>query len=961
MSSTAERDATLAAKTPDRPIQQKQQQQQQQHFFATPDDTDRIRSSSSSNVNNNNDSLLSIVQKSPVPLSREEADNEEVRKLAAKLTPALVEADAFLASHGLDDDDDDNDNDFRGKHLGFDQDEDDGIQKEVQDLQASEALLRQELEMAQDFSDFFRLSPGGEAVTPDKKKIDNNNNNMGLEIEAPSEPLRAEADMDHDTPELQKPPQAGLPPIPLPSSTSHKPRSNSRDSPASSTVSTPGSGTAAYFWTSPSGLRYSPADHMESLHLQQEEGAGAWYYSVNLTSFLLSHVDDHVQDVVQEYCLAVPEAKLKRQYVGLLDHHHPTEPLEPVSSPSSLTLSHKSDMSAAKLPVRTMSIRIRPDVLCGAVMEAVHHALAPQIPLDGSNNSSDLDHHHHQQHSLFATIRKRQGGHIRAWIPGAVVARVGEGEEFWNTSAEQHWAVTAAAIQESSVSKGEEESTQEPIRYPPFAADLQLVTLKKAKGNTCERQLVIRIYHPSVDDTLTTSSNDSDHDEQIVGSPASTTSRQQRSEQQQEDRTLAEPVPVEPSLSLRECASLIQCMEAPEHVRRKMLRSFHNNTVRNIPAMREAVREQLLSQYRACPSVKEGGITLPALNSEDFGVIQSSWRLVQSLWDELDTRGLAYSTLRESRFGTFPALPTLDVHYCSQIRRLSREYMVVQLLKSASQLEEYAREAEYACANMISLLKPSFEAYGIEEPALPKPVPLTAYPLDFTAPQASCPPWGMKVQHALDEIQAWTAKQNMVTTATVVLEDEEAKQSFELAEKAVRCVLEAFQKQDDEEQSARLGRKNVQVMDRLAKMQAHQQKSIEKLDRALEHSEKAAKAADDFKARSGVREVPLVKWKIVVGGSTGTCSVTAHHIMFVTQLIPVIGGSKVTVFPLEEVDFQLRQETPSLLNPLPTVIAVRKAGQEVFSFRPSMGGSRLNMFLALLKKTVLDNPLFVPT
>lgn len=93
------------------------------------------------------------------------------------------------------------------------------------------------------------------------------------------------------------------------------------------------------------------------------------------------------------------------------------------------------------------------------------------------------------------------------------------------------------------------------------------------------------------------------------------------------------------------------------------------------------------------------------------------------------------STLDTCRFGAFPALPTLDVQYCSQLRRLSREGMIVSLLKSASELEEYAREAEYACANLIQMLRPTFDAYEIEAPALPQPLPLTAYPLHYTPPQ----------------------------------------------------------------------------------------------------------------------------------------------------------------------------------------------------------------------------------
>jgi hypothetical protein len=62
--------------------------------------------------------------------------------------------------------------------------------------------------------------------------------------------------------------------------------------------------------------------------------------------------------------------------------------------------------------------------------------------------------------------------------------------------------------------------------------------------------------------------------------------------------------------------------------------------------------------------------------------------------------------------------------------------MIVSLLNAASDLEEYAREAEYACANLIQMLRPAFLEYKIEPPALPQPLPLTAYPLDFTPPQS---------------------------------------------------------------------------------------------------------------------------------------------------------------------------------------------------------------------------------
>jgi hypothetical protein len=260
-------------------------------------------------------------------------------------------------------------------------------------------------------------------------------------------------------------------------------------------------------------------------------------------------------------------------------------------------------------------------------------------------------------------------------------------------------------------------------------------------------------------------------------------------------------------------------------------------------------------------------------------------------------------------------------------------------------------------------LRPTFEAYGFDAPSLPKPVALTAYPLDFTVPQASCPPWGSKVMEALNKVQALAlsdAGKGETELQLSVMQSIDSQQSFDMAQSAVDLVLKAFQKQDDEEQSARLGRKNMQVMDRLAKMQAHQRASIQTIQNSIRLSHKAAKAAADFRAKTGVREVPLLKWSIVVGKSTGTCWVTANHVLFVTQLIPYIGGSKKTLLRIEDVDFELQETPKSLLNPLPTVITIKQKGKEVYSFRPSMGGPRLKSFLGIVKGVAMDDPIDMP-
>ena len=61
--------------------------------------------------------------------------------------------------------------------------------------------------------------------------------------------------------------------------------------------------------------------------------------------------------------------------------------------------------------------------------------------------------------------------------------------------------------------------------------------------------------------------------------------------------------------------------------------------------------------------------------------------------------------------------------------------MIISLVKTASELEVYAREFEVSCSNLDQLLRPSFEHYKIEPPPLPAPLPLTAYPLDFQPPE----------------------------------------------------------------------------------------------------------------------------------------------------------------------------------------------------------------------------------
>lgn len=512
---------------------------------------------------------------------------------------------------------------------------------------------------------------------------------------------------------------------------------------------------------------------------------------------------------------------------------------------------------------------------------------------------------------ISAKVLKRQGGHLRALIR----------------------------------SQYDEETAR------MFVIDAQVVTFKTVE---CRRILLIRVYHADAHFP------DRDPDEQDALAESAAVNLVDSSHAD----AAMDPAA---SLHLREACALLERMEYPSSSNKALHRPAQSPSMSDRETMSQSVRTHLLDHYQACPSVRDGQTTLPSLNPDDWPVVQASWPWIYEAWSELENRSLTYTSLTTSTaFGKFPSLPTLDVHYCSQIRRFSRETMVMELLNSASGLEEYARQAEYACANMISLLQPTFEAYEIEPPSLPEPVPLTSYKLDFVPPQTECPPWGQKVMEALNHVQAASSAplpgtnemDNLFTgempTSATQLDPAIAEDSLRRAEEAVKMIVTAFQQQDDQEKGARLGRKNMQVMDRLSRMEEHQRNTVSVV--STSNSPKAQKAASELFAKAKILEVPLVKWSVMVGSSTGTCWATAKHIIFSTQLIPVLGSTKEHVYEWEQISLSKSETTPSLLNPLSFSVHVQSvdSGETLLTFRPSVGGSRLFSFLKVLQSTAAN-------
>jgi hypothetical protein len=454
------------------------------------------------------------------------------------------------------------------------------------------------------------------------------------------------------------------------------------------------------------------------------------------------------------------------------------------------TRSHSHQQIAMEpLPVRTVTTRIRPDVLCGAVMDSVTTSVE----------------------KVGGEMTKRQGGHLRAIIPGRKMrvwmpgewereqSKVEEVDEehdsegqvrntsFGSNDDSDSHSVTSMLSSISFVSPVKLPKPKGPTFkvLPPFLVDAQLVT--KKLGKECERMLLIRVYR--IQDVAQQRSR-SDDQEELLDAPAPLDCSSHvdlKSDGRRIDLELESKRSVS---ALQDAATLVQRLKAvggegfaidhpqpmltpleeqdnesvSSHASTKSylksfgdaitspIRYFSGSSVAPLLSYPSPVRSksntvmrlmsnELRRKCQASPSVgaysksdTSHGL-YPCLAKEDAPYVQSSWIFLKVCIEELDQRCLGYSTLGTSPLFQYPSLTQIDVHYIAQIKAFCRESMIVSLVKTASELEVYAREQEVSCSNLDHLLRPTFDAYKLAPPPLPKPVPLTAYPLDFQPPE----------------------------------------------------------------------------------------------------------------------------------------------------------------------------------------------------------------------------------
>ena len=167
-----------------------------------------------------------------------------------------------------------------------------------------------------------------------------------------------------------------------------------------------------------------------------------------------------------------------------------------------------------------------------------------------------------------------------------------------------------------------------------------------------------------------------------------------------------------------------------------------------------------------------------------------------------------------------------------------------------------------------------------------------------------------------------------------------------MAGECVRMVYAAYQTQCDAEFVARVGRKNIQVMDRISKMSTHKEMVIRKLSSAT-----TLEALQQGENLDGF--IPVYWCRGVLGiGEQGTCHVSLSAITFTsTKIITLgMGKGKVTRIPLEEV-MGVKVSPPNR-------VSVEVRGGKVVSWVPLLCSSRRlkDLILAVLdvdrKKTI---------
>jgi hypothetical protein len=584
-------------------------------------------------------------------------------------------------------------------------------------------------------------------------------------------------------------------------------------------------------------------DHFRSLKLEEVKGVG---FVCDKSEFLevFDKPSSALANDCLEFCQPVSDDKLAALYFGL-DHSSPAE---------------GNDEST--LPFRTISFRIRPDKLSGAVMDSVCNA----VTASSSDNNLNL--------------LKRQGGHLRAVVTNDCGS---------------------------------------------YVVDAQLCITKMG---TFQRQLLLRMYYATPKELA-----------EVDVSNTTTTA----------NATDLRDSGIPSNNHLKEACSLVQLMKrlGISGDRRSLEKPF--STFRKISY--EVASSNLRTKFRKSYSVKtkqgrnffkSSALLLPALSKEDWLSLQSSWSLVENIWDGLAAT-FAHSSLYCSSLERQNQIPCLDVHYCMDLFQLSQEIMFADLEKAKGNLRVHEEKGRYISTVFADVTKPMFEMYGLDQVE-----ELQETHTDFAVPEFEDEDNGSHIFISL--ATEWLQSSGILDEDRTILQSDR-----EVAEEAVHVVCSAFQTYHCGVQGKLLKYMSAQVQKTLYRYRFCIHETYKRLKNSYRHSELAVEESNKFldlmqQAKNLTSECtessisPFLKCAI----EGGDCYITETHLLLFTNklfqqpsIVEWFHQSSALVFQLS--DIQVKVDNEIYLQ------VVTKEGGELVQFCPSVDVDQLHLFISIMQ------------
>lgn len=584
---------------------------------------------------------------------------------------------------------------------------------------------------------------------------------------------------------------------------------------------------------------YTLGDHAEYLSIKRDIGGHDYCDMGHLL------VESRVPKLVRDFCSPLPYERINALYYGLDTPPRRDEP--------------------EALPVRTLTFRLRPDIMSGVVLDAVQEAC------EGC------------QENLIQILKKGPGSIVCLILPQAEMGSA-----------------------------------------PPFMVDAHICT---SRSGEMERELLLRIFHAlevgSNDGTTKKGKGGKSKSEASTQRPEDhfgldenqdllipfnlhlkdacaflqhvdeqkkkLTKQFKQNQKQQQQKTRGS------SSSFR---GLTGATTTTPHIVDNT-NAYELSSPRETPKASTAFFAGNYEPTFSVQLVKElktvHTALFPSLNTEDWSLIQYSWPTLSKVWRQLSIHNCVFHTIE-----TIPLVdeedgdagPVLDLHYTTQIRQLSREGMLEEVRSSFNDLQGNLVDMEDSYANFLLMLRRTWKRFNIANyEETNKRSPKLMLPLQV------CPP-GYTILAAMACKYAQS-------------DDDDPDNIAGLCDDAVRKVYKTFCSQDDHLARKHLKEANNAVMKRLVEIQKTQMTLVNELEShpntqaAAREFCKLARKATNTKGRVErliLAKVPLLEFEII----GGKCQITSSAMLCVTE---GVFGTKYNYFDLKAIQLEIRNET----------------------------------------------------